>query len=62
MTSFRLASTVLGTPDPRGLAAFYRELLGWELVDDEPDWVVAKPPAGGAGLSFQLELEHVPPT
>ena len=28
MTSFRLSAAVLGTPDPRGLAAFYRDLLG----------------------------------
>lgn len=65
MTGFRLASTVLGAPDPRALAAFYRELLGWEVRDDEPDWVVIKPPGTGegaaTGLSFQAEPEHVPP-
>lgn len=61
MTSFRISATVLGTPDPRGLAAFYRDLLEWEQVWDEPDWVMLKPPGGGHGLSFQLEVEHVPP-
>src|SRR5687768_14632609 len=60
--SFRLASTVLGTPDPRGLASFYQELLGWDRPDDRDEWVVLKPPGGSCGLSFQLEDAHVPPT
>ena len=62
----RLASTVLGARDPRALAAFYRDLLGWEVRDDEPGWVVIKPPGTGqgpaTGLSFQEEPDHVPPT
>lgn len=29
--------------------------------EDEPDWVVIVPPAGGTGLSFQTEPEYVPP-
>ena len=58
----RLRSVVLGTPDPRGLAAFYRGLLeDWLVVDDEPDWVKITPPDGGTGLSFQLETGHVAP-
>lgn len=61
MTSFRHSAAVLGTPDPRGLAAFYRDLLGWEQVADEPEWVMLRPPGGGSGLSFQLEAAHVPP-
>lgn len=65
-TAFRLHSTVLGTPDPVGLARFWVELLGYRYRDGEPapgdDWVVIKPPAGdGPGLSFQLEEDHVPP-
>jgi catechol 2,3-dioxygenase-like lactoylglutathione lyase family enzyme len=59
---FRLSSTVLGTPDPRGLASFYRDLLGWGVRMDRPEWVVLKPPGGTTGLAFQLEEEHVPPT
>ena len=60
---FELASTVLGAPDPRALAAFYVDLLGWRYrdEDDDPDWVVIKPPGPGAGLSFQREDDHVPP-
>ena len=60
--TFRLSSTVLGTSDPRGLAAFYRELLGWEVRVDQPEWVVLKPQDGATGLSFQREDGHVPPS
>jgi hypothetical protein len=30
--------------------------------DDQDGWVVLKPAEGGAGLSFQREGNHVPPT
>jgi catechol 2,3-dioxygenase-like lactoylglutathione lyase family enzyme len=56
-----LSSVVLGTPEPRSLADFYRRLLGWEIADDQPGWVVLRPPGGGTGLSFQQEADHVPP-
>jgi catechol 2,3-dioxygenase-like lactoylglutathione lyase family enzyme len=56
-----ISATVLGTPDPAALAAFYSRLLGWPVTTNEPDWVMLKPPAGGTGLSFQLESDHVPP-
>jgi catechol 2,3-dioxygenase-like lactoylglutathione lyase family enzyme len=61
---FDLRSTVLGTPDPRGLASFYRALLDWEVIEEEDEWVVLKPQGdrGRTGLSFQLEERHVPPT
>lgn len=58
---FRISSTVLGTPDPRALAAFYRALLGWEVIDDEDEWVKLKPAGGGHGLAFQLEEFHARP-
>jgi catechol 2,3-dioxygenase-like lactoylglutathione lyase family enzyme len=57
-----LTATVLDTPDPRTLAAFYRSLLGWRLGDDSADWVTLRPEGGGAGLSFQREPRHVRPT
>ncbi|WP_299036404.1 VOC family protein [uncultured Pseudokineococcus sp.] len=60
--SLRLSATVLDGPDPVALAAYYRELLGWEVLLEEPEWVMLAPPGGGAGLSFQLEADHVPPT
>jgi catechol 2,3-dioxygenase-like lactoylglutathione lyase family enzyme len=61
---FDLRSAVLGSPDPRGLASFYRALLDWELIEEEDEWVVLKPRGNldGTGLSFQLEERHVPPT
>jgi catechol 2,3-dioxygenase-like lactoylglutathione lyase family enzyme len=61
---FDLRSTVLGTPDPRGLASFYRALLDWDLVEEGDEWVVLKPRGNpdGTGLSFQLEDRHVAPT
>ena len=60
--SFRLSSTVLGSPDPRALAAFYQQLLGWTVRVERPEWVVLRDPETGAGLSFQLEEDHVRPT
>lgn len=58
---FGLSATVLGTPDPSGLAAFYRDLLGWETDHEDDGWVTIRPPGGGTGLSFQLEADHEPP-
>ena len=61
MPRFALTATVLDTPDPQGLARFYRRLLGWPLRDDDPEWATLRPADGGAGLSFQREDDHVPP-
>ncbi|WP_327287334.1 VOC family protein [Streptomyces sp. NBC_01198] len=59
-TSF--GAIVLGTPDPAALADFYRELLGWEEVTREPEWVrLRSPESERPGLSFQLEPDHEPP-
>ncbi|QES45384.1 MULTISPECIES: VOC family protein [Streptomyces] len=58
-----LAAYVLGTPDPPALADFYRALLGWEEVENSPEWVRLRPlEAERPGLSFQLEPDHTPPT
>jgi catechol 2,3-dioxygenase-like lactoylglutathione lyase family enzyme len=57
----QLAATVLNAPDPQALAAFYAQLLGWPVVDDEPDWASIKPPDGGPRLSFQIETIYLPP-
>lgn len=59
---FTLSGIVLDSPDPHGLADFYRQLLGWSVHQDEPDWVKLLPPGGGAGLSFQPEPAYVRPT
>jgi catechol 2,3-dioxygenase-like lactoylglutathione lyase family enzyme len=57
----RLSGIVLGAPDPRALADFYRHLMGWRVKWDEPDWVMLEAPGGGPGLSFQTEREHARP-
>lgn len=58
-----LTGVVLGAPDPRALACFYEDLLGWHRQQDEPDWVTVVPPDGSRpGLSFQQEDRHVRPT
>ncbi len=59
--TFRLTSTVLDTREPRALAAFYRQLLGWQVGSEDDTWVTLRPEGGGPGLSFQLEPDHVPP-
>jgi hypothetical protein len=56
-----LSGIVLDSPDARELAAFYQRLLGWSVVQDEPDWVKLGAPGGGPGLSFQTESAYVRP-
>jgi catechol 2,3-dioxygenase-like lactoylglutathione lyase family enzyme len=52
----RLAATVLDALDPPTLAAFYAAVLGWVIIEDNPDWARIGPPDGSRpGLSFQLE-------
>jgi catechol 2,3-dioxygenase-like lactoylglutathione lyase family enzyme len=57
----RISAAVLGAPDPRALGAFYARLLDWTVVDNQPGWVMVRPPAGGTGLSFQHEADYVAP-
>lgn len=66
----RLAATVLDCPDPRALAAFYEQLLGWTIAVSEParpgsppedGWVILRPPASGQALSFQFDPDYVRP-
>jgi len=58
---FTLSGTNLDAPDANALAGFYRRLLGWTVVADEPGWVVLRPPDGGHTLSFQTESRYVRP-
>lgn len=58
---FELVATVLGCPDPRELARFYADLLGWTVTYEADDWVKVRPPDGEPGLSFQLEPAWVEP-
>lgn len=56
MTRPRVVQTVLDTTDPRGLAEFYRELLGLEYrAGDEPPAPGEPDPAGDDWLVLQGE-------
>lgn len=54
----QLTSITIGTDDPQGLAAFYSELLGFPVSEDEPGWAQLKPPAGEPGPTLNLEAER----
>jgi hypothetical protein len=55
-----LRQTVLDTTDVRGLAEFYRQLLGWPYrpgdESGDHDWLVLRGPAG-VNLAFQQVAE-----
>jgi catechol 2,3-dioxygenase-like lactoylglutathione lyase family enzyme len=57
--------TVTGTnidaPDANALADFYRRLLSWETMTEEPGWVVLRAPGGGHTLNFQTEQRYTLP-
>ncbi|MBA2445633.1 MAG: hypothetical protein H0V49_09920, partial [Nocardioidaceae bacterium] len=68
---------VLDCPNPRTLAEFYRQFLGYAYrPGDEPppagqpdplggDWLVIRPeaddPSSGRGIAFQQEDAYIPP-
>jgi catechol 2,3-dioxygenase-like lactoylglutathione lyase family enzyme len=59
----RLVGFVLDAPNPRELAAFYRELLGWTAYDQDDTWVRLGPADDSRpGLSIQLEPNYRAPT
>jgi len=58
---FTLTGTNVDAPDANALAGFYRGLLGWTVVVDEPGWVVLQPAGGGHTLSFQTESRYTRP-
>ena len=53
---------VIDNPDPRGLATFYQELLGFARVQDENHRVVIGDAADRPGLAFQLAPDLQPPS
>ena len=68
----KVTSVTIHTPDPRALAAFYRDLLGWTQSAEEgprpgappqDGWAQLRPPPGETGptLNFEYESEYVPP-
>jgi catechol 2,3-dioxygenase-like lactoylglutathione lyase family enzyme len=58
---YSLVTYVLDCPDPARSAAFYRELLGWETVDADEEWVTLRG-GGGAEIAFQRVADYRPPT
>jgi catechol 2,3-dioxygenase-like lactoylglutathione lyase family enzyme len=62
MTSRLTLTTVnISAPDPSALARFYRDLLGWSIAAEEPNWVLLRDPAGGVGISVQSEAFYTRP-
>jgi catechol 2,3-dioxygenase-like lactoylglutathione lyase family enzyme len=60
--SFRLETVCIDCADAHVLAAFYGQLLGWDVTTREPQWVLMRDPGGGTGLSFQADANYRPPT
>lgn len=60
MALTQLRSVVVDCPDPRRLAAFYRDLLGGQITSEQDDWVVLG--VDGVRLAFQLADDYTPPT
>jgi catechol 2,3-dioxygenase-like lactoylglutathione lyase family enzyme len=52
---------VIDAPDPPALAAFYAQVLGWQVVGDDPDHAVVAPPSGVAYLAVQRNVDFRPP-
>jgi predicted enzyme related to lactoylglutathione lyase len=57
-----LVGIVLDAPDPRELAKFYRQLLGWKIVHGDENWVSMEGPAGSSKISIQREPDYRPPS
>jgi catechol 2,3-dioxygenase-like lactoylglutathione lyase family enzyme len=56
-----LTGTNIDAPDANALAEFYRRLLRWTTIVEEPGWVIVGSPDGGQRLSFQEESRYVRP-
>jgi len=57
----RLEKTVLDCPDPQALAAFYGEILGMRVNEDDGDWVVIGRAPGMRELAFQRADPYIAP-
>lgn len=67
----RFSGPVLDSSDPRGLARFYEELLGWPIVAQEgprpgyppaDGWAKVRSREDDLKIEFQWEAAYVPPT
>lgn len=57
----RLEKTVFDCPDPHSLAQFYAEVLGMQVNEDYPEWVVIGLAPGDRHLAFQKPASYAPP-
>jgi catechol 2,3-dioxygenase-like lactoylglutathione lyase family enzyme len=53
--------TAIEAPDPRGLAGFYSDLLGWPIGHEEPGTVILAAPEGPIYIVFQQATDYRPP-
>jgi catechol 2,3-dioxygenase-like lactoylglutathione lyase family enzyme len=53
---------VLDSPDPRRLAHYYADLLGWEISKEDDSGAAFAPRDGVAYISTQLSPDYVRPT
>jgi predicted enzyme related to lactoylglutathione lyase len=56
----RLEAFVLDASDIAGLASFYAELAGWQIIRREPDWITTRT-SDGQEIAFQLASDHLAP-
>ncbi|MGX1758760.1 VOC family protein [Streptomyces lydicus] len=60
MTHITFDVVALDCPDPRALADFYAEMLGWQVTDEDEEWVEIAGP-DGRSLAFQRVAEGYRP-
>ena len=56
----RMQKVVIDCPDPGALASFYAEVLGFEVIYADDDWVTIGK-GDGTRLGFQRAPDHRPP-
>jgi catechol 2,3-dioxygenase-like lactoylglutathione lyase family enzyme len=53
----KVTTVTLAAPDAQALAGFYRDLLGGEVVGEDPNWVVLRSPNSALRIAFQYEKD-----
>ncbi len=56
-----LQAVALDCPDPRALAAFYAEVIGGTVDEEDETWVELGRGAGQVVVAFQKVTDHRPP-
>ena len=52
---------VIEAPDPGALARFYSQVLGWPIINDEPNWATIAPEDSVSYIAFNTSPEYLPP-